>query len=117
MAFADPQTITVNAVAKNMDRIRSEGLRSEYATPTLDYKMTISHQTSKKRVRRMVRVDNRKVVTDPLTTVSDYENLGCYFVIDEPEYGFDDTEIDYIVQALKAWMSTANVLKVLGSQS
>lgn len=117
MAFADPQTITVNSVAKVMDRIKSEGLRAEYATPTLDYKMTISHQSSKKRTRRMVRVDNRKVVADPLTAVNDYENLGVYLVIDEPDYGFDDTDIDYIVQALKTWMSTANVLKILGSQS
>lgn len=117
MAFADPQSITVNAIAKSMDRVKSEGFRSEYAMPDQEYKMVISHQVTKGRIRRMVRVDFRKVVADPLTAVNDYQNLGVYFVIDEPEYGFTDTDIDYVVQALKTWASSANVLKVLGNQS
>lgn len=117
MAFSDPQSITVNAVAKSMDRVKSEGYRSEYAMADQEFKMIISHQGSKGRTRRMVRVDQRKVVTDPLTSVNDYESLGVYFVIDEPDYGFTDTEIDYVVQALKTWASTANVLKVCGNQS
>lgn len=117
MAFADPQSITVNSVAKSMDRIKSEGYRSEYAMADEEYKMVISHQVSKDRTRRMVRVDQRKAATDPLTSISTYKNMGVYLVIDEPEYGWTDAEIDYVVQALKVWASTANVLKVLGNQS
>lgn len=116
MAFADPQSITVNAIAKTLNRIKSDGFRSEYATDDEAFKMVISHQESKGRTRRMVRVDQRVVATDPLTSVSEYKTLGFYFVIDEPEYGFSDAEIDYVVQALKAWASTANVLKVLSNQ-
>jgi predicted Zn-dependent peptidase len=78
--------------------------------------MKISHQESKSRTRRMVRVDQRVVATDPLTSVNEYKTLGVYLVMDEPEYGFSDTEIDYVVQALKTWLSTANVLKVLSNQ-
>lgn len=117
MAFADPQSVTINAVAKSMDRVRSEGYRSEYAMADEEVKMIISHQVSKGRTRRMVRVDQRKVATDPLTSVSEYKNLGVYIVIDEPEYGFTDAEIDYVVQGLKTWASTANVLKILGNQT
>jgi len=117
MAFADPQSITVNSVAKSMDRVKSEGYRSEYAMADETFKMTISHQISKGRTRRMVRVDQRVVAVNPLDSVSEYKTLGVYLVIDEPEYGFSDTEIDYVVQALKTWASTANVLKVLGNQS
>jgi hypothetical protein len=42
--------------------------------------------------------------------------LGVYIVIDEPEYGFDDEEIDDVVQGFIAWLSTANVTKMLSHQ-
>jgi hypothetical protein len=64
----------------------------------------------------MIRVDQRVVAADPLTSVNEYKSLGVYVVIDEPEYGFSDTEIDYVVQALTDWLTTANVTKVLGNQ-
>lgn len=117
MAFTDPQSITINAVAKQLDRVKSEGYKSEYAMSDETFKMIISHQESKGRTRRMVRVDQRVVAANPLTSVSEYKTLGVYLVIDEPEYGFTDTEIDYVVQGLKTWLSTANVLKVCGTQS
>lgn len=116
MAFTDPQTITVNTVEKTLAKVKSEGYRSEYAKADETYKMAISHQVSKGRTRRMVRIDSRVVATDPLSSVSEYKNLGVYLVIDEPEYGFADADIDYVVQALKTWLSTANVLKVLGNE-
>lgn len=116
MAFTDPQSITVNTVAQTLNRIKSDGYRSEYLEADEEFKMTISHQESKSRTRRMIRVDQRVVAADPLTSVNEYKNLGVYLVIDEPEYGFSDTEIDYVVQALCTWLSTANVTKVCGNE-
>lgn len=116
MAFADPQTITVNTVAQTLNRIKSDGYRSEYAVDDEEFKLTISHQELKTRTRRMVRVDQRVVAADPLTSENEYKDLGVYIVVDEPEYGFSDTEIDYVVQALAAWLTTANVTKVLTHQ-
>lgn len=116
MSFTDPQVITVNAVDKTMPRIYTDGSRSVYATADEAYKMTISHMESGRRTRRMVRNDNRVVATDPLTSVNEYKSLGVYTVIDEPEYGFSDTEINYLVQAHIAWLIAANVAKVLGNE-
>lgn len=116
MAFADPQTITVNTIAKTLNRVKTEGTRSEYATDDEAFKMVISHQESRNRTRRMIRVDQRVVAADPLTALNEYKTLGVYIVIDEPEYGFADVDIDYVVQALKTWASTANVLKALSNQ-
>lgn len=116
MAFTDPQTITINAVPKTLNRIKSDGYRSEYATADEEVKMTISHQESKGRTRRMVRVDSRVVAADPLTAQNEYKSLGVYIVIDEPEFGFADADIDYVVQALNTWLSTANVTKVCGNE-
>jgi predicted Mrr-cat superfamily restriction endonuclease len=116
MALADPQTLTVNTVAKTLNRVKSDGYRSEYATDDEEYKMIVSHQELKNRTRRMVRVNQRVVAADPLTSVNEYKDLGVYLVVDEPEYGFSDTNIDYVVQALCDWLTSAQVAKVLSQQ-
>lgn len=114
--LADPQTLTINAVPFTLNRVQSEATKSIYSTADEAVKMTVSHQEAKDRTRRMIRVDQRVIAADPLTSVNDYRNLGVYVVIDEPEYGFTDAEIDYVVQALKTWLATATVEKVLGAQ-
>lgn len=117
MALADPQTVTVNAVAQTLNRIKSDGLRSEYSTADEVYKFVVSHQEAGKgRTRRMVRIDKRVVAADPLSSVNEYKTLGSYLVIDEPEYGFTDDDIYDVVAGLLAWLSEANVLKILASQ-
>jgi len=117
MSFSDPQSITVNAVAQSLVRIKSDGTKSIYRTADESFTFTISHQSSKTRTRRMVRVDQRIVAADPLTAVNEYKTLSFYVVIDEPEYGFTDTQIDYVVQALKTWLSSGNVGKICASES
>lgn len=117
MAFADPQTLTVNAVPQTLNRVRTEPTKSIYSTADESFKLTLSHQESGNRTRRMVRVDNRVVAADPLSSENEYKTLGVYIVVDEPEYGFSDTDIDYIVQALSAWLDSTNVGKLLSSQT
>lgn len=116
MAFTDPQTLTVDATPHTLNLVESDGKKSVYSTADEAFKMTISHQESKNRTRRMVRIDNRKVATDPLSSTNEYKNLGVYIVVDEPEYGFEDTDIDNIIQALEVWLDTAAALKLLSSQ-
>lgn len=116
MALTDPQTITIDAVPYTCNRVKSDGYKSIYATADENLKLTVSHQEVKDRTRRMVRLDQRVVAADPLTSVNEYKGLGVYLVIDEPEFGFSDTVIDDVVQALAAWLSSANVAKVLGAE-
>lgn len=115
--FTDPQSVTINAVPYSMPRVSSDGTKALYSEATESLKMTISHQESKGRQRHMIRLDRRVVAADPLTAVNAYKSCGVYLVIDEPEFGFSDAELDYIVQGFKTWLSTANVLKVCGSES
>lgn len=116
MAFADPQTITISAVAQTLNRTKSDGLRTEYTTADEVYKFTISHQESGKRTRRMVRIDKRIVAADPLSSINEYKSLGVYLVIDEPEYGFTDADIWAVCAGFIAWLTQTNVEKVLATQ-
>lgn len=116
MAFADPQTITINAAAQTLNRVKDDGFASVYQTDDGNHKLTISHQESKGRVRRMCRLDKKVVAADPLNAVNTYQTAGVYIVIDQPLYGFTSSDIDYLVQGFKTWLSSANVQKIVGNQ-
>jgi hypothetical protein len=116
--FADPQVVTVNAVAKSMPRVSVKDLSATYQMDDQSFKLTISHQsTAQKRIRSQVRIDQRAIVPDPLTSVNDYETLSFYFVIDRPEVGFSAAQVDYLVQGLKTWLDTTADGKLFGLQS
>jgi len=77
----------------------------------------ISHQSSKGRLRRMVRLDKTVIAADPLTAENSSQKAGIYIVIDEPSWGFDDVDLDYYVDALVAWLTSGNIAKLLGGES
>lgn len=116
MSFTDPQSVTIDAVPFSMPRVETGVSKSLYSEATEALKMTISHQESKGRTRRMVRLDKRVVAADPLTAVNVYQTLGVYLVIDQPEFGFSIDNIDDVIQGFKTWLSTANVSKVAGGE-
>lgn len=115
--FADPQSITVAGSAKSMPRVSSIGLKSIYQNTDETYKFTISHTESGDRIRSMARVDNRAIVADPLTTVSDYQTLSFYFVIDRPQYGFTSTNVNDLIAAVKTWLDSTAGSKLFGKES
>lgn len=116
MAFSDPQSVTINAVPISLARVSSNDTRSIYQNADGTVKMTISHQISGKRRRRMVRLDQTVIAADPLTAENAEMTLSFYWVIDEPQFGFTDTEIGYLTAALIAWSTAGNVADVCEAQ-
>lgn len=115
--LSDPQTITINAVAKTFNRISTSELSSKYATDDGQYKLTISHQKTKGgRVRHMIRLDNTVIAADPLTAENVSQSASTYIVIDEPNFGFTDTALLLDKAGFATWLSDANVGKVLTGQ-
>lgn len=121
MAFADPQSITVNAVAKSMPRLSNDGLHTIYQmedqTFGLDIKHTVLKKDKKSRIKHLVTFTQRAIVPDALTAVNDYETVDISFQINRPEAGFTATQIDQMVAGLKTWLDTTNVTKLIGRQS
>lgn len=115
--FTDPQSVTVNAVAQSMARVLISGTSAVYQKADETFKLSISHQKSKGRIRSMARIDQRAIVPDPLTAVNDYETLSFYFVIDRPEVGFSSTQVDQLIAGLKTWLDTTAIGKLYGQES
>lgn len=116
--FSDPQTVTVNAVAKVMPRIEMGVRRCVYQLADQTFTLTISHQaTGKDRIRSMARIDQKAIVPDPLTAVNDYETLGFYVVVDRPQAGFSGTQVDQLITGLKTWLDSTAIGKIFGQEA
>lgn len=114
--LTSPQTVTINGVASTCNKIEDSKNASVYATDDGNVKLTVSHQESKSRFRRMARIDKRVIAADPLTAVNAYQKLAAYVVIDEPLNGFSDADIAFVVEALKTWLTNANQLAMLAGR-
>lgn len=115
--LADPQSVTINAVPISLPRISMGVSESTYRSADETVQMRVSHQETKGRKRHMVRLDKTVIAADPLTAENASQKAGVYLVIDEPSFGFTDADLDYQVDALVAWLTAANIAKVLGSES
>lgn len=114
--LTDPQSVTVNAVAQSLPAISREELASLYRKDDGSYTLKISHAEGS-RNRRVVRLEHTKVATDPLTAQNATVGMSTYLVIDAPPWGYTNTELKDIVLGLTGWLTSANVLKVLGGES
>jgi hypothetical protein len=135
LAFADPQSITVNAVAQSLPRVANA------ANPKLavfrkqdgSYRLEISHDVqSQKRsrntssgvqaittnvIRSLIRFTKRAIVADPVSAANDYEELQISIIVQRPEVGFTATDLDQVWSGFKAWANTAATDKIFGLES
>lgn len=123
MAFSDPISMTVNAVAKSMPRITmaSNGAPSVFKMNDDEFKTEIAHQSIKsgRRERHVIKVTQRKITADPYVPATNVENTASvHIVVENPVTGFTDVELGYIVSALCTFVTNAgNQAKFLGSEA
>lgn len=125
MAYADPQSVTYNAVAQSLARV-SSGVNSGrfYVAGAAgsDFSLELSHQYGK-RTRRMARLNVGLVNANPFATgISAYESTSAYLVLDTPATnGIVDPAVAVLsVNALTGWLtasSNANALKLCQGQN
>lgn len=118
--FADPQSITINAVANSLPRTGSGVDNGNFTKDDANVKLSIKHSYNS-RFRRVVRIDFRKVAADPLATGYNKEySMSTYLVVDTPNVGFTVVEQKYVIDALTKWLtdgSGAAVTRLLGGES
>lgn len=120
MALADPQSVTINTVARTLPRVSVDKSAATYQEAAGDLKMAVSSSYGK-RTRRAVRIDFRKTAADPLFPAQNAPyTMSCTLVVDVPVTGFTVTEQKQIVDALTGWTTAstgANLTKFLGGES
>jgi hypothetical protein len=120
MAFADPQSVTVNAVAQTLPRISSGENAGVFQKDDGTLKLSVSHNYGK-RTRRTLRLDHSKIAADPLMASTNVRlNMSAYIVVDTPETGYTVAEAKQIVDALVAYLSAssgARATQLLGGEN
>lgn len=115
--LADPQSVTVNAVAISLPKTNAGPAVNIYTSADGKTVMTTKQNSTSARFRREVRLAQTKIAADPISAINKESGFSVYLVIDEPRSGvFSDTEIGYVIDALKAWLTSTNYNKVLGGE-
>lgn len=120
MAFADPQSVTINAIAKTLARTGSGIDTGTFTKDDGEVKLTVSHSYNK-RNRRLLRLDHKKFVTD-IVDPSIYTNyaMAVSLVVDVPIVGYTITEAKQVVDGFAAYLtasSGARVTQLLGGEA
>ncbi|DAD51618.1 coat protein [ssRNA phage Gerhypos.4_63] len=115
--LADPQSVTINAVATSLARTVQGPTANGYTSADGKTVMTTKQNITAARFRREVRLAQTKIAADPISAINKESGFSVYLVVDEPRSGvFTDLEIGYVIDALKTWLSSANYNKVLGGE-
>lgn len=120
MAFADPQSVTINAVAQSLPRVSSDHNAGTFQKDDGLVKLVVSHNYGK-RTRRLVRLDHSKIAADPLLAgVNAKFSMSVQLVVDSPTVGYTVAEAKQIVDALTAYLtasSGARTTQLLGGEN
>lgn len=119
MAYADPQSVTIDGTATSLPRTSSGVDTGAFTAADGSLKLAVSHQYGK-RTRRQIRLDHSKIAPDPLLSVNTKYSMSAYIVIDTPPTGYTLAEAQKIVAGLTAYLtasSGANVAKLLGGEN
>lgn len=120
VAFSDPQSVTINAVAQTLPRVSVDTNASIYQKDDGTVKLTASHSYGRRK-RSLLRLDFSKTAADPLTSSNNViYSMSVQLVVDRPLVGFTIAEQKQIVDALSAYLtasSGANTTKLLGGEN
>jgi hypothetical protein len=120
MAFADPQSITINAIAKSLPRTGSGLDSGVFTKDDGEVKLSVSHAYNK-RTRRTLRVDHKKLAADVMdSSLMVPYSMSVYIVVDVPTVGYTIAEQKQIVDGLTAYLtasSGARVTQLLGGEA
>jgi len=120
MAYADPQSVTINAIANSLPRISSGVNQGAFQKDDSTVKLSVAH-TYGKRVRRTIRLDHKKTSADAFNPFNmNSTSMSCYIVADVPLVGYSVAEQKQIVDGLTAYLtasSGARVTQLLGGEN
>lgn len=121
MAFADPQTVTIDGTASTLPRVYEKENVGSFTGPNKDVEMVI-RPTLTKAMRRhqVVQLKVAKNATDPISGFVKRVESTMSLVLDAPVAGFSDAELTSALSGLITWATTgtnANLKKFVAGEN
>jgi hypothetical protein len=121
MAFADPQSVTINAVAQSLARVSSGTYQGVFQKDDGLVGLQISHVLGSSRTRHTLRLNHAKIAANPFdSTLNAKYSMSAYVVVDVPIVGYTIAEQKQVVDGLTAYLtasSGARVTQLLGNEN
>lgn len=120
MSFADPQSVTINAVAQSMPRVGAGANAGTFRGNDGLHQLDVSHQYGKTRTRHMIKLTESKITTDPYNNAQNIAvGMTAYLVVDVPITGFSVAEQKLVVDGLVDYLDASSggkVTQLLGGE-
>jgi hypothetical protein len=112
--FAEPQTIVLTGHGTpSLNRVPSPNPKiGLFSTADGTVQLSFHQNASNNRFDRQARLTVRKVAADPITAVNKEVSASVVVTINEPKFGFDDTELLNMFGSLAAEMSENSYDKI-----
>lgn len=119
MAFADPQSVTINATPISLARTEFGASKGTFTSSDGTLALTISHVAGARgSARRLLRLQTRKIASDPLTSTNMEVTGSAHVVLDMPRAGFSMTDQKDLLKALSVLIADATVsTKFIGGEA
>lgn len=118
--LADPQSVTINAVAKSLKRTGSGIDTGQFRTVDDVYRLGISHAYAR-RVRRTARLDYKVIAPDVMdSSLNVPYSASVYLVADVPTVGISRADQGNLAIGFCDWLSASgytNLGKLLDGES
>lgn len=117
--FSDPLSVTYATVAKSLPRIGTDDNQSEYKLNDsgVIYDLILSHQF-KNRNRVVARLTRNAYASDPLIPTNNVlASMTATFTLDFPTSGYTTTDAQNLGNALTAFLTSANILKLANGET
>lgn len=120
MTFADPQSVTISAIAHSLPRVSIDGSGSSYSKDDSTIQMSVAHSYGK-RNRRTAKLVHSKNAPDPLFPSQNVPySMSFYIVADVPKVGYTIAEQKAVIDAFLVNLqatSGVNITKLLGGEN
>lgn len=116
--FADPQSVTINAVANSLPRTGAKVVGGgSFTKADGNLNLEISH-TAGSRLRHLVKLSLKKITADPLVPTQNIATTAsAHIVVDLPRNGLTVAEVAQMAAGLSGWCTEANLTKVIAGES
>lgn len=120
MAFSDPISLTINAVATSFPRVGAAPYQGYWATADGLRELSIKHAL-KRRNRSVIRLDSNKFVSDAFTPANNVRaGMSVSLVVDVPTFGYTTADAVLEARGLVDYLqasSGAKITQLLGHES
>jgi hypothetical protein len=117
--FSDPLNLTINAVTVAFSRTGGDLRQGLYTTSDGLRTFSLSSSQTKNRFRDVIRLDSRKLETDPLVlNLNRPTAMSAFLVIDRPKDGFYSVPANASLEAggVVGFSSGASITRILAGE-